>query len=491
MATLPLPLSILCDVTVSVTPAGVSVPQFNQGLIVGNSGRIPSQGTNSRVLLFPNLQALTQQGFQPTDPEYLAASSYFSQNAPPVTPPEFVWVGCQDPTAISAIAIDSSFAGTNWNAGDTFLITQGGASFGYGKVVTESGGVVLSVAAIPGQQGTLYSVATALTVTAVLPSVGTGLKVNITAVGETPLQAVTACRLASSAWYTVNCVTATDADNLAIVEYAQTAQPAMQNIYQTSSLTALTGAVGNIFSLIKAGNYSRGHGMYTTTQNGLAPGNLYQAAAVMGVGMGLNSGAPNSNFSLAAKTLVGCTPCNDGPDSNTGSPLTFNQINVFAGTPGLGFGNNGNSYNDYSSSYSFYYQGVNGNGLNFIIVLGLDMLAADAQISILNILQQLPSIPQDDYGQALILNAARSACARAAARGFIAGGVWNGRALPLYPTGGLTPGTALPTGYWAGSSSFSTQSSGDRALFKGMPVYIAVILAGTQQSFTIAINVQQ
>ena len=52
MATQPLPLSILCDVSVSVTPGGVSVPQFNQGLIVGNSGRIPSQGTNGRCVQF-------------------------------------------------------------------------------------------------------------------------------------------------------------------------------------------------------------------------------------------------------------------------------------------------------------------------------------------------------------------------------------------------------------------------------------------------------
>ena len=73
MSTTPLPLSTLCDVVVSVTPAGVAVPAFNQGLIVGNSGRIPSQGANSRCLLFSSLAAMTAQGFQPTDDEYIAA----------------------------------------------------------------------------------------------------------------------------------------------------------------------------------------------------------------------------------------------------------------------------------------------------------------------------------------------------------------------------------------------------------------------------------
>jgi len=119
------------------------------------------------------------------------------------------------------------------------------------------------------------------------------------------------------------------------------------------------------------------------------------------------------------------------------------------------------------------------------------MLAADAQISVLNVLQKLPSIPQTDAGQALILNAVRGACSRSVNRGFIAGGVWEGATLLPGTNQSLTAGTALPTGYWVGSPSFITQSSGDRALFQSMPVYVAVILAGTQQSFVIGINVQQ
>ncbi len=481
MATQPLPLSVLCDVSVSVSASGVAIPAFNQGLVVGNSNRIPSQGANSRCVIFPSLAAMTEYGFQPTDPEYISAGLYFGQNAAPVTPPQYLWVGCQDPTAIAAITIDSSSAGTGWAVGDIFLITQAGASFGYGQVTAEAGGVPTAVAFIPGKQGTAYSVASALATVAQSPSTGTGLEVNITAIGETPLQAITACRLAQPNWYTCMSTTAVDADHLAIAAFAQTATPAMQYFYGTQSLSALTGAAGNIFSLIKAQNYGRAQGAYSTVQGGAAPNNQYIAAAIMGVAMGLNTGAPNSNFSLAAKSLVGITV----------EPLTLEQINVFAGTPGLGFGNNGNSYNNYANSYSFYYQGVNGNGSSFMTVLGLDMIAADAQISILNVLKSLAAIPQDDAGQALVLNAARGSGSRSANRGFIAPGTWNGSAIPLLPSGGLAQGTSLSSGYWAGSSSFSTQSPSDRALFKGMPVYMAVILAGTQQSFIIGISVQQ
>lgn len=480
MATNPLPLSILCNVTVSVTPAGVSVPEFNQGLIIGNSGRIPSYGANSRCVLVPTSAlntSLTALGYQPTDPEYIEASLYADQ-----TPEaQYLWMGCQDPTALQTIILDSGHGGTNWNAGDIFLVLQSNASYGYGKVLTVSGGVVQTVQIISGMQGTGYSVANHLLTTAQLPSTGVNLQVDVTAVGETPLQAVTACRVAQPAWYTVSTTTAADADNIAIAAYLQNTQPAAQLIYSTQSLSALQGTVGNVFSLIKAANYSRAHGCYSTTQGGLAPNNAYIAGAIAGKAMGLNTGLANSNFSLASKTLIGVTP----------EPLTQAQINVFAGTEGQGFGNNGNCYSNYANSYYFYHQGVNGNGLNFMTVLGLDMLASDAQISILNVLQSLPSIPQTDAGQALILNAVRGACSRSAYRGFIASGVWNGIAIPLLPTGGLTPGTSLTNGFWVGSSSFSTQSSGDRALFKSMPVYIAVILAGTQQSFTIAVNVQQ
>lgn len=480
MATQPLPLSLLCNVTVSVSPTGVATPSFNQHLISGNSGRIPSQGTNGRIVQFASVSAMASYGFQTTDPEYIEASLYFSQSAPPVTAPAYVWVGCQDPTAIKTITIAAGEGGTSWAVGDVFLINQTNAVGGYGSVVTETSGVVATVAVVSGRQGSTYTVANALTTTAQGASTGTGLEVDITALGETPVQSITACRLAQPGWYTASSTTAADADHLAIVEYAQTATPAMQYIYGTQSATALTGATGNIFSLIKAGNYSRGHGSYSTTQGGLAPNNVYIAGAIAGVACGLNTGYANSNFTLAAKTLAGITT----------EPLTQTQANVFAGTPGQGFGNNGNWYANYANSYDFYYQGVNGNGMSFMDVLGLDMLAADCQLSVLNVLQSLASAPQTDPGQALFLNAVRGACSRSAARGFIAPGVWNGVTLLPGAANSLTPGTPLSTGYWAGSPSFSTQTPANKALLQSMPIYVAVIRAGSQQSFTIGVNVQ-
>lgn len=469
MATLPLPLSILCDVTVSVTAQGVATPTFNQGLIVGDSGVIPSLGASSRVREYATLAAMISDGFTPSDPEYIAAGLYFGQ-----TPPaQFLWVGCQDPSAIQTAAITTGgHAGTGWVVGEQFSIAHAGAQGGIGQVLTVTGGAVATFKIIA--QGTGYVVSTANTTTS-LTGAGTGLEIDITAIGETALQAVMACRVAQPAWYCAMVCGSDDDDALAIAEYAQTAVPQMQYLYGTSSADVLSGASGNIFSEIKAANYSRAHGAYSTTQGGAAPNNIYIAAAVMGVAMGLNSGLAGSAFTLDAKTLVGIIT----------EPLTLSQINVMAGTPGQSTGNNGNVFVNFANSYDFYIQGVNGNGTWFDQIIGLDMLAADCQISVLNVLASMASIPQTNAGQMLILNAVNGACARSATRGFLAGGVWSGPAVL-----GLTPGSALPTGYLAQSPSYATQSSGNRALRQSMPVYISVILAGSQQSFTIAINVQ-
>jgi hypothetical protein len=475
----PLPLSLLCAVVVNVVSSqGVSTPTFNQALVNGNSGRIPSQGPNSRCIEFASAAAMTAYGFQPLDPEFLAAALYFDAEETPTAP---LWVGCQDTTAIAGLALVAGEGGTGWAVNDTFLVTQGAAAGGQGFVTAENAGVVTAVAFLSGQQGSGYAVAAGLSTAAQGASVGQGLQVSVTAIGETPLQAITACRLACTSWYLAMSCTATDADHLAITAYAQATVPAMQYVYGTQSASAMSGAVGNIFSLIKTAGFSRGHGAYSTVQGGAAPSNAYIAAAIAGEAMGLNTGLAGSNFTLAGKTLVGIIP-----ENSSAGTLTLSQMNTFAGLPGTGTGNNGNCYMNYGNAYNNYEQGVNGNGTWFDQVLGLDMLAADAQISVLNAVKALKSVPQDNAGQTMVMNAATGACARSATRGFLATGVWSGPTIL-----GLTAGTSVPGGFMVLSPQFSSQSQADRDLRKGLPIYIAVILAGSQQSFIIGISVQQ
>lgn len=461
-----LPLSPIVNVTVNVSPQAPPTPTFNQGLIVGTSNVIGSvTGTNPRIREYNTLLQMAADGFQLTSPEYVAASLYFGQ-----TPaPQIIWIGRQDLTAVQTITPTTAEGGTGYVVGDTFLIVQTGGSLAVGKVdVVGTGGVVTAAEIVQGQQGTGYAVATALPTTAIT-GVGVGLEINILAIGETPLQAIEACRVASPSWYVFCALAAVDADDFAIATWAQSQTPQCVYFYTTSSADALAGTVGNVFSLIKAAALSRAFGLYSTTQQGLAPNNIYSMAAAMGVAMGRNTGLAGSYFTIALKQLVGITP----------EPLSLTQVGTITG-------NNGNVYLSYANSYQILQNGVMGNGQYFDQILNLDMVSSDYQFSIMNVLVGAGAIPQTNAGQSTLINVVNQANARAVARGFIAAGTWQGVTIL-----NLTAGNALPDGYLSQSAPFSTQSTSDRDARKSMPIYVALIQAGAIQSVIIGVYVQQ
>jgi hypothetical protein len=469
MPIIPQPLSALCDVTVSVSAAGAAVPQFNQALCIGQSTAIPISA-RLRLYIAGNYAAqMITDGFTLSSPEYLAAEEYFNPD-PSIPAPQYLWVGRQDLTSIaSSIPVAE---GAGYAIGDQFSVTGGGGSGAIGQVTAETAGAVTAYTLLA--LGTGYAV-TAAAATAAITGSGAGLTIDIETIGDTPEVALAACRVASQAWYLAFFATGvTDTQHLACMLYAQSATPAMQYVFYSGTAATLNGTSASPFLLGKTAGYSRAHGMYATTSTA---GNIYGPAAVCAVAMGLNTGAAGSAFTLSAKPLAGISP----------EPITQAQINALMGIPGVQIGNC-NLLLNYANTYQWYQQGINIDGKSwFDQILGIDMLAADAQISVLNVVGSLGSIPDDDAGQTLVLNAVNGACDRALARGFLEpNGVWTGPTVL-----NVTAGTALPNGYRAQSAAFSSQSPSDRALRKGMPVYVTIILAGSQQSFTIGINVQQ
>jgi hypothetical protein len=149
-------------------------------------------------------------------------------------------------------------------------------------------------------------------------------------------------------------------------------------------------------------------------------------------------------------------------------------------------GNNGNLYLNYANAYTFLEQGVVASGSFFDEVLNLDMLASDYQYSIVSLLTSRPAITNTDAGQTQLLNAINGANARAAARGFLAPGIWSGATIL-----NLSSGQALVNGYLAQSPARSTQSTADRQARKALPIYVALIEAGAVHSLTIGVYVQQ
>src|SRR5580704_8644871 len=207
-----LPLSPIVNVTVTVSPALGVPPPLNQGLIIGNSAVIPNA---TRVAgPFQSAAALLTYGFTTSDPEYIAAQLYFSQSPPP----QNLYVGLQDTTALTGGAVDA--AGSGYVVGDTGTIAGGlSGHLATYKVLTLSGSGVATFAITFGGTGYTAAVGAATTATS---GVGAGLTVTTAGdVGETGVIAVTACRAASSQWYACMVCGSATADHEAIALFVE------------------------------------------------------------------------------------------------------------------------------------------------------------------------------------------------------------------------------------------------------------------------------
>lgn len=459
----PLSLSNIVDITVQVSPTAAAAQSFNIGLFIGPSVVIPSIGSNSRVRLYTSTTAMLSDGFDNNDPEYLAAQIYFSQEQPAF---QFA-VGRQDLTALETITINA--AGTGWAVGDMFTVTQGGASAGIGVVLAASGGVPSAIT-VTNSQGSGYALGTGLATAAISPSTGTGLTVNITAVGETLVQAVQACRLANTLWYGLAVNAPEDADNLAISEWADPLWQTTRYYPFTSESAVAAGSANNIALQLQALNL-RVLGQYATTQSGLYPNNIYAAVALMGVEMGLNTGLAGSFFTTAHKTLVGIAP----------EPLTQTQ---YTNIIGAGF----NVYGSFQS-FSLEEPGFMSNGAPSYLWLNLARYVSLLQIGEVLVLQSNPAVPQTNAGEQLLLDAANAAGQQMANIGFLAGAQWQGASINI-PGLSVTKGQAIPAGYLNLAQPYSQQLPNDRAAGKAMPIYSFITTAGAVQSLLIGVFTQ-
>lgn len=474
MSTTPsLPLAIIADVTVITSSPQALAPSYNTGLVIGTSPRIPSYGSNPRIrkYLQANFQtAMLADGFLLTDPELICAQMYFSQSPPPSA----IYIGRQDLTAISAAIPHSGNAGTGYVVGDIIGVVESGGSNGFLEVTTIGGsGAVTGLAVIVGQQGTGYTVTTALTTTG---GTGTGLEVDITAIGESCLQAATVCRIANFQWYPFMATAAVDADHIALSAWAL-GQIGTTYFGTTGEAAVLNGTSGNVLKTIYGASSKRTWMQYSTTQ-GSYPNQIYFVAAVMGQAMASNTQLQNSAFTekfSGGVPLVGVYT----------EPLSTTQVGNIEGiTPGQG--PNGNVFVNYGGAFNVLEQGtMMAENVFFDQILNLDLLASNIQFAIMNLLTSVPKIPQTDAGQQLLIQAVESALDQSRLIGFIAAGVWEGQTIL-----NLTPGTALPLGYLVQSPRYTTLSQAQIQARQCPPIYVALIEAGAVHFVTISVLVQ-
>ena len=285
-----------------------------------------------------------------------------------------------------------------------------------------------------------------------------------TSPAESWLQAVTACRVADQDWYICICPGAAKSDHEAIAAYIETATPVSLYAFTTADAGVLAGTTSppNVLSYLKGLDYSRTMGQYSTAHAGAV-------AAIVGYAMGQNSGLANSMFTLKFKSEVGVTA----------EAVTANQVNLIEGQ-------NGNLYLNYANTYTFFEQGKMVNGRFFDELLGIDMLVADIQLSVMDLLVSNPKIPQTDDGVTQIVQSINDACENAAVRGFVGGGIWTGSQIL-----NLNNGDMLPKGYMVQAASLSAQSVADRAARKCPPIYVAIKESGAIHSVLCACYVTQ
>lgn len=485
MSTQPLPISDIVDVTVLLQPAAIAAPFPNQGAVVGTT--IASSGPSHANRMVQITQAgfptnMLNMGYTTSSPEYGHASAYFAQQPPP----NFLWLGFQDLTALSdasgATSVDAG--GTNYSPGDILAITQGSATAGQVEVLTTnpSTGAVLTISVVLSNNGTGYSTtsATGLATTHVQVTnpAASGLTISLTAVGETPLAALANCRafnqIAGGAnvpmWYGYVSATATDSDTEVMALFAQSAQPVMKLYYASATPAIATNATNDVATYLKNADYGRVEITYSTTQGGSAPGNAYTASASMGMEMGLNTGEPNSWFDKFGPDLIGIIP----------EPITQNQLTYLKGK-------NCNVWT-WFGAFPLFYTGVMSDGTPTSVVLFDDVLVYQLQYNIMNDIKQNGTYTMDDPGEQRAIHQVNLACQAVSIIGAFSAGIWNGPSFT--PPLNLVDGQYIPGGYLAQAYPMAQLSQAAQAARQLQPIIVAVIAKQGAISVAIALYVQ-
>lgn len=446
-----LSLNPVVNIEVYISPLAAPRRTFNQGLIIGSTAVIP---ITERIRQYTDADSMLEDGFTNASPEYLAAQKYFSQIPKAI----YLWIGRLDAVASKLSAVAVNAGGSGYVVGDILTVVQSGGSGGQVRVSTVSSGVVTAVTIYAA--GTGYATATGRSTTG---GHGTGCTLDISAVrAETTLEAVQACRVAGADWYLCTIagpISASDAE--AVAAYVESATPTTRFFFETIDTDVLNDVAGNVFKTLKAAEYNRTFGIYSTV--------TYAASAAVGRAMGLTTGLAGSAYTMKFKRLIGITAEN----------LTNTQVTNIES-------DNGNLYVNRGAYYNMLEQGVMSDGSFFDEGIFLDMLVNNMQLNVMDLLYSTPKVPQTDVGVTSIMHQVNRACDQAVMWGFIAPGVWNGSNVL-----NLKTGDTLPAGYLTQAQALKDQSQADREARKAPPIYCCIKEAGAVHSVVIGLYVNR
>lgn len=284
---------------------------------------------------------------------------------------------------------------------------------------------------------------------------------------ETPVETFAACREANGEWYVgIYCAAITKTDHLAIAEYIEAIKPNSLYAYTTSDADVLSDTAGNIFAAMKAKNYRRSIGQYSSNH----PDAI---CAIIGWAMGAMTGTAGSAYTLAYKTEVGVET------ENSGGVFSSSSVEKIKN-------NNGNVYINRGSYYDIFEEGTMADGTWFDEMIFLDKYQNDMQLSMMDLLYQNNKIAQLEAGMTQLIDAVKEVCETMHKVGFIESGVW--KALDIKA---LKKGDTLPSGYFIQSDSIDEQAQADRDARKAPPIYVSLKLAGAIHHVTVQMDVNR
>ena len=368
------PIDSVVQVNILLNAAQATQKNFGRGLILGSSNRLGGP----LFAIFQSAAAMLTAGFQTSDPEYVAAVSYFEQ---PISPPD-VMVGyapadVAQVATITPTAVDLA----------TYTVTINGviSSFTAGSGTSASLIVTGLKAAIAAQSPAL-PVVTSGSTTLIVTSSSAGLSftisvgANLALANTTPSvgydTALTNITNASggTAWYALITCSRVASD---IEDAAAWIEASGNYIYIACSSDAgvlVQATTTDIASVLQAENYFRTALLWSAGQA------TFPDAAWVGLMLPFAPGSANWKF----KTLTGSVA--DTLTASQVATLNSKNANYYYAIAGISMTFNGNM--------------AQGEWID--VILGRDWLKATIQADILTALANTPKVPFTDQGISMI-----------------------------------------------------------------------------------------
>jgi hypothetical protein len=498
MATTPsLPVSLVVDVSVQLTPAGAQAQSLSDLLVVGTSPVIDGV---ERFRTYATLSAVALD-FGLISDEYKCAQKWFSQ-----TPqPKQIVIG----RYFSAASRGGLRGGTLSAAGKAITawqaITNGAFRIAKnGAAAADITGLNFAGAANLNAVAGIIASASGMLGTSVTWNAGYGrFEFESTATG--PTSSLSFLTAPGSGTDISSLLRGTQAAGAYLyagqpVETALAAVTALESMLSqrfyglaVPGVTDANVALG-IAAFIEGTNSK--HTYWVTTQdanalNASSTSDLPYLLAQLGYKRTFSqysSSDANAAVSAAARLLT-----TDYRASNTVITLKFKQEpgvaaeQINAGQAATLKAKRCNVFVAYENDTAILQEGVMSDGNFADVVAGTDWLATDIQRSIYNLLySSTTKIPQTNQGMQLLTTAAEASCSQGAINGLLAPGVWNAGGFGL-----LKQGDYLPKGYYVYAPSVDTQNQADRAARMAVPIQVAAKLAGAIHTANVLVNVNQ